>query len=317
MRARGRCEDTISARDSRRGWFEMNLDTSALTTSLSSSAVAAFRRTPGADAAVKPEGKWGWVTLPLGVAVMMLLLGAMVPILQPFGMTSLPIAVVVFPIVAAVALATGVFIVRRRKWKRLTRLAAFAQANGMTFIPLVASPRLPGVIFNTGRLPSATNVMRMTAPRFVEFADYEYSLGTGRDSVTQHWRYIAIRLETRLPHIILDARSNNVLGSGFPVPPDASQHLSLEGDFDTHFRLFCPHGYEADALYLFTPDVMATLIDALRMFDVEIVDNWVLLYTRPRPRPLDPVAWEWQFRAVDAIVARLSQWERWRDDRLA
>jgi hypothetical protein len=31
------------------------------------------------------------------------------------------------------------------------------------------------------------------------------------------------------------------------------------------------------ALYLFTPDVMARLIDYVREFDVEVVDDWIIL----------------------------------------
>ncbi len=54
--------------------------------------------------------------------------------------------------------------------------------------------------------------------------------------------------------------------------------LGLEGDFDSFFSLFCPNGYERDALYVFTPDVMARMVDADGVRDVEFVDNRLLLY---------------------------------------
>lgn len=34
----------------------------------------------------------------------------------------------------------------------------------------------------------------------------------------------------------------------------------------------------ADALYLFTPDIMARFIDNAAQLDVEIVDDWLFLY---------------------------------------
>lgn len=42
--------------------------------------------------------------------------------------------------------------------------------------------------------------------------------------------------------------------------------LSLEGDFDRYFTLYCPGDYERDALYVFTPDLLALLIDESRHF---------------------------------------------------
>lgn len=55
--------------------------------------------------------------------------------------------------------------------------------------------------------------------------------------------------------------------------------LSLEGDFDCHFTLYCPRGYERDALYVLTPDLMARLIDEAGGLDVEIVDDWLFFYS--------------------------------------
>src|SRR5690606_32829643 len=76
------------------------------------------------------------------------------------------------------------------------------------------------------------------------------------------YAYVALRLETMLPHFVLDAtRNNRTFGSSIPMPIAGGQTLSLEGDFDSHVTLHCPQGYERDALYVFTPDLMALLID--------------------------------------------------------
>ena len=120
-----------------------------------------------------------------------------------------------------------------------------------------------------------------------------------------------------LPHIVLDATSNNGLfGSNLPSTFARSQRLSLEGDFDRYFSMYCPEGYETDALYLFTPDIMARFIDNAAALDVEIVDDWLFLYTKRDAVTLDPASWAWMFGAVAATLDKLAQWERWRDDRL-
>ena len=102
--------------------------------------------------------------------------------------------------------------------------------------------------------------------------------------------------------------------SGAGAPAD-TQRLSLEGGFDRHFQLYCPIGYEADALYLFTPDVMARLLDHVRGFDVEIVDDWLLLVSTDDLVTTRPQDWRDIADAVDALDDRVERWARWQETR--
>ncbi len=54
--------------------------------------------------------------------------------------------------------------------------------------------------------------------------------------------------------------------------------MSLEGDFNKYFKLSVPKGYEVKALEVFTPDVMATLIDKCKFFNVEIAGTNIYSY---------------------------------------
>ncbi len=197
-------------------------------------------------------------------------------------------------LLAAGALVAAVVFSRRaqraqelRRW----RLAGFARDVGMEFVPAVPSPALPGVIFAIGGDRQASDVLRGREPRFVEVGNHSYTVSNGKNTSTVRWGYIAIRLAVPLPHIVLDATANDGLfGSNLPASWGRAQRLSLEGDFDRHFRLFCPQGYERDALYLFTPDVMARLIDTASVLDVEIVDDWLLLYSGEELSTVDPRA---------------------------
>jgi hypothetical protein len=82
-----------------------------------------------------------------------------------------------------------------------------------------------------------------------------------------------------------------------------NQKLSLEGDFDKYFTLYAPKAYETDALYIFTPDLMALLIDQVAKFDVEIVDNWMLVYSR-RPWNLTDRATQQRIAQIIRVVGR-------------
>lgn len=202
--------------------------------------------------------------------------------------------------------------------ERMYRLDRFARANAMQYEPRLDAPGLPGMIFSIGSSRRSSDLVRGDRPRFVEFANYRYTTGSGKNRQTHQWGYVAVKLDTPLPHIVLDATSNNGLfGSNLPLTFDKDQRLSLEGDFDEYFSLYCPADYERDALYLFTPDIMARFIDNAAALDVEIVDDWLFLYAKRDFSTLDPATWAWLFSVVGALLDKFAQWARWRDERLA
>ncbi len=204
---------------------------------------------------------------------------------------------------------------RTQRWYRLDR---FARANGMSYVPRIVAPGLPGMIFGVGDSRESTDLVRGDKPRFVEFGNYSYTTGSGKDRTTHQWGYVAVKLDVPLPNIVLDATSNNSLfGSNLPAAFDRKQRLPLEGDFDKHFALYCPVGYERDALYLFTPDIMARFVDHAAAVDVEIVDDWLFLYGQRAFSTLDPATWAWLFSIVGALLDKFAQWSRWRDEHLA
>ncbi|WP_243075912.1 DUF3137 domain-containing protein [Microbacterium sp. SS28] len=233
------------------------------------------------------------------------------------GTLVLIVPLVLFGVVAA-AIVVGVIRGTAGQSERWWRLDRFARANAMSYLPHVGQPALPGMIFGIGSSRAASDVVRGDRPRFVEFANYRYTTGSGKNRTTHAWGYVAVKLDVPLPNIVLDARGNNaIFGTNLPATFDADQRLHLEGDFDEHFALYCPEGYERDALYLFTPDIMARFIDHAAALDVEIVDDWLFLYAKRDFSTLDPATWAWLFSVVAALLDKLAQWGRWRDERLA
>jgi hypothetical protein len=204
---------------------------------------------------------------------------------------------------------------RRGTPKRHYRLSRFATDNGLSYEP--------GPISGTHVTPWAsrgiltlTRVMRPVSERSIEFANHELRHGFTATGTAQFGGFCAVRLSTRLPHILLRAQDGP--GDRFTLAdlPASGQRLSLEGDFDDYFTLYCPEKYERDALYLFTPDVMARLIDRVRGFDVEIIDDWLFLVSSRDVVTLDPDAWRALYDAVGALSDKIGRWERWRDDRM-
>lgn len=187
------------------------------------------------------------------------------------------------------------------------RLARFAEANGMRY----SSRR----VVNDTTL--AFDVVRGEDPLPIEIGNLHISPSENIQATAKHFAfgYVAVRLPHAMPHIVLDATSND-LAISLGVSIEQHQRQSLEGDFDKHFALYCAEGYERDALYIFTPDVMASFIDGMAALDVEFRDDMLFLYGADQLSSTDEVRWKLIEGALGAVLPQLQSWERWRDTRV-
>lgn len=301
------------------------LDYSPLLTEPSREEVAAWR------AAARARGeRWGTlptatlVSLIVGGLVAVLTVGPMLAIFASLasafdgGIGVLAIGMILLAVLIGGAIVLGVVSAAKR-WSRWVRLDRFAHANGLVFSPLSPNPTYPGAIFQIGSDRKATEHFRTADGRFLDMGNYQYTTGSGKNRTTRTWGFLALQLDRRLPHMVLDATSNNGLFGGTNLPAffDKSQVLSLEGDFDRYFTLYCPKQYERDALYVFTPDLMALLIDEAAPYDVEIVDDWMFVYSQVRLDLGQPATLERLFRIVETVGAKtLTQTDRYSDERV-
>lgn len=196
--------------------------------------------------------------------------------------TKLDLMVYVLAGLAIIAIVGFILIDSERRRKiRWTKLEIFTKANKLEFSPRIDLHET-GMIFVKGH-----------SQRYEEVVlDSDFSIGThrfvtdyGKDRKVHLWGYVAIPLKRHLPHIVLDAKANDsgIFGVRRPSLPFAynkSRKLSLEGDFDKYFTLYAPKEYKCDALYVFTSDLMALLIDKSSQFDAEIVDNKLYFYSK-------------------------------------
>lgn len=163
---------------------------------------------------------------------------------------------------------------------RALRLKRFAEANGFAFAANKPIAGYPGLIFGIGHSPQYLTIVHGGYEGLsFEFGNFFCTEGSGKNSKRREFGVIEVKLTRRLPHILLDSRANNSLGFSNLPSFRSSQHLTLEGDFNDYFNLYVPDGYERDALYLITPELMALLIDLGANFDIEIVDDRLYIYS--------------------------------------
>lgn len=200
---------------------------------------------------------------------------------------------------------------------RRVRIARFAAASGFGYVDRQDDERRPGLGFPMHLRTTETCVV------YGHVAGHGFELGRNRSTsarsdradVRRPFWFVELTLPSHVPHIVLKNRRSRVLstvglGIGSPVK------LGLEGDFDRTFTLLCPAGYERDALYVFTPNVMAALLDAAGDAEVELVDDRLYAYFRTSTPVWRASGMRRVLALVEAIGDRITtQTQRYVDDR--
>jgi hypothetical protein len=180
--------------------------------------------------------------------------------------------------------ALGGAIVALVTWHKVTQLLkldAFAKANNFTYEKERDTSGLTGLLFTTGYDRSFANVVSgvHNGKHFI-FGESKYTTGSGKNRQEHTKGVICVKLKRRLPHTLLDAKSNNSFGfTNLPQTFSRKQRLQLEGDFNNYFDLYIPEGYGRDALYYLTPELMQVLVDYGSGYDIEVVDDQLYIYS--------------------------------------
>ena len=256
----------------------------------------------------------------LGIAIELLLAGLPISIVFTLGESPVPGLVttaVLVPLVGWILWRWSAPKVRlelavRGSWTRRLRLDRFAEATGFDYYPELRRPDVIGTVFATGTDRVAWDVFDSPA---VQVGNYRTGDRYNQSVAPSGWSYLRIRLDTGVPHLLLLPRASRIPARVI-APVRGDQELHLEGDFDRYFRLFVPAGYERDALYVITPDLMALLIDRIPGAFVEMIGRHLTIAV-PRPRDA-ALASSWNDIAlVLATVGRkaVRQTHRYQDER--
>jgi hypothetical protein len=215
----------------------------------------------------------------------------------------------------------GNAVLRRLSTKHVqlsTRMASFAEANGFRYIASAPAPDYTGSLFTQAKLNKRVSmVVEQPVERGWSFGVFSWEIQGRNGPVTIPAGYITIPLDRMLPHMALSAKRGGASAGALGLVPLDATPQSLEGDFDEWFTLYAPDGYERDALYVFTPDLMALLIDEVSLFDVEVIDDRLYVYSRTGFTSLGPQFFRRLFRIIDVVGAKAqSQADRYVDERV-
>lgn len=174
--------------------------------------------------------------------------------------------------------------------KRLARVYKFALQNQARLLVDVPPRGYAGVIFSAGH----SHVIKeaLVFPNGSEIGLHKFTTGSGKNQRDNYWGYMRVKLLRNVPNMLLDSKKNNFIGGRFsnlPLSYKKDQTIQLEGTFNDYFTLYAPVDYGRDAFYIFTPDVMAALIDHGYDFDIEVIDNHLMFYSS-RPFNLESEA---------------------------
>lgn len=285
----------------------MTLDYSALNKSVTQADIDTYRIVYGGSGFNIPR--------PIRIAAIVFV-SAMVVVLLALILTGYGEAIVALTQMSIAIIMVVAFVKASQKnTKRHAKLYKFALANDASYIVGVANPGYSGLIFNYAKDRSIVEAVVLADG--TEIGNYRYVTGNGKNSSEHHWGYVRVKLNRRLPQMILDAKSNNIFGKISNLPNSfRNQSLSLEGDFDKYFTLYVPDNYQQDALYALTPDVMVALIDAGKNYDIEIVDDELYIYGPALDLDLQS-SLESMMNVVDKIGDELrDQTSYYKDDRV-
>lgn len=128
---------------------------------------------------------------------------------------------------------------------------------------------------------------------------FEYVVKAGQFSRAYQFTIAQVRQPRVFPHLFLEGKK---VGGLYPF--DDSQKLNLEGDFEDYFNLYVPGGEQVDALTILTPDVMQVLVDGGRPYDLELIDDVIVVIAAGNPytRAKLPIL----FGFMTAITAKLN-----------
>jgi hypothetical protein len=193
-------------------------------------------------------------------------------------------------------------------WEEHYRMSRFAWDNGLTYTPDSYKPRYRGLLFNN--LPAHVyNHLTPKTGRYFNIGNVRYggsTTSTTDRAITEigNRGFLAIHIGGALPHIVLDAKANDGVMGGIGLQLGDQSTFSLEGDFSRHFTLYCPPGYERDALYILTPDLMVDLLDESLVFDVELIGDMMFVYAMKPFDSMDVHTYQRLFRIIETVGAR-------------
>lgn len=158
--------------------------------------------------------------------------------------------------------------IRTSFWRQLAKI------NGWHYKDYGDPEQESGVMFGQGRKRRISHIIKGGIDnRQFRIFNYEFDTGPVKNGKTHFYTIFAFKFNGSFPHIYLNNR-HNFYGVG-----NIGEAIPLSGEFEKEFFLSAPKEYEIEALEIFTPDLLADLLDKDFAHDVEFVNQEVLIFT--------------------------------------
>lgn len=148
----------------------------------------------------------------------------------------------------------------------------FAELNGWKYKDRSDPSQEQGVMFRQGHSRAIRHcVLGMIDQRNFRIFNYNFSIGSGKHKKTFFYTVFSFKFSGTFPHLYLNNKANSYsvkIGESIPLPTE----------FEKSFSLSAPKEYEIEALEIFTPDVLANLLDNKFGHDVEFVNQEMLIF---------------------------------------
>jgi len=179
----------------------------------------------------------------------------------------------------------------------------FSVRNGFSYASTHDISAERGVMFKEGRNHSAEHLIQgifQGVP--MKIFNYEFDNPAGKHSKHHFYVVFEFTFKGEFPHLYLDRLRD---GYGMKV----GEKIPLSAEFEKKFRLYAPREYEIEALQVFTPDILFTLLEDNFRHDIEIVDGELLIFIRRGINSINELEREFKnaFRIYELFVPTLNR----------
>jgi hypothetical protein len=122
-----------------------------------------------------------------------------------------------------------------------------------------------------GRMISNEIIGSFTDKKFKIFC-YRFSVGSGKTSRTYNYTVFSFKTNGQFPHIYLNNKKNS-------YNINIGEKIKTPNEFEDKFSISVARNYEIEVLQIFTHDVLATLLDIDFPYDVEFINQEILIFT--------------------------------------
>lgn len=179
-----------------------------------------------------------------------------------------------FAIIPLMAALIGYGIVQKKIKRQFT--IQFGASIGFSYVETGSMDSVSGDLFSFGHSRSIYDVLTGTHDGLpMRIFSYRFTVGSGKSSHTYSYTVFEVCLNNDVPEISLYSKGHQgAISDMF----SGNETIDLEGDFSQYFRLRVPKGHGLEVYQIFTPDVMAYLIDHAHEYSFDFSGKKLYIY---------------------------------------